>query len=361
MNVCASSTLPDGSTVNSCASGEWSCFDGIDNDNDGLGIDCSDPAYPYNCSGNGGCETDCRTFCRAEQIGIGMALATGGRYERFPYADQINLAKIDLRSTQRLFVLKEFFAFNRNAIATETGFVPDSDGDGLSDQTELELGLTPQSEDSDGDFYNDRLEHLLRTLNLDPQVPEVQPDCDDPTIDTDGDSLYDCEEKLLGTDRTLFDTDADGFPDHIEFRTGTNPLFNDNLDDIDLDGVNNGREISTHTDALSNDARVRAELAYRYRTTELGTTQDQRSCYDFRVSNITLLETLDRGFGKGNNIIDVYFGQVPDGSLESYGVFHVTQVPVNYLSPESFPPDGRRDPDTPAVEVVEPDFVTFDQ
>ena len=106
---------------------------------------------------------------------------------------------------------------------------------------------------------------------------------------------------------------------------------------------------------------MRAELAYRYRTTELGVTTDQRSCYDFRVSNITLLETLDRGFGKGNNIIDVYFGQVPDGDLEGFGVFHVTQVPVNYLSAESFPPEGRRIPDTPAIEVIEMDFVTFDQ
>jgi hypothetical protein len=362
MPICASSALADGTLINSCASGEFSCFDGLDNDNDGRIMDCSDPAYPYGCGANNGiCENDCRTFCRAEQVGLGMALATGGRYERFASADQTNFGKIDLRSTQRLFVLKEFLAFNRNTIATERGFATDSDADGLSDAEEAELALTPQSEDTDGDFYNDRLEHLLRTLGLDPLVPNVQPDCDDPTIDTDGDGLYDCEEKLLGSDRTLFDTDADGYPDHIEFRTGTNPLFNDNLDDIDLDGVNNGREITAHTDALSNDARVRAELAYRYRTTDLGVTTDQRSCYDFRVSNITLMETLDRGFGAGNNIIDVYFGQVPDGALETYGVFHVTQVPVNYLSPDSFPPDGRRDPDTAAIEVREEDFVSFDQ
>ncbi len=360
--ICAQSTLPDGSMINSCASGEFSCFDGLDNDHDGRTMDCSDPAYPYGCNaGNGVCENDCRIFCRAERIGLGMALATGGRYERFAYPDQINLSKIDFRSTQRLFVLKEFLAFNRNAIATENGFVPDSDGDGLSDEEEIELGLSPQSEDTDGDYYNDRLEHLLRTLNLDPLTPTVLPDCEDPTVDTDGDGLHDCEEKLLGTDKTLFDTDADGFPDQIEFRAGTNPLFNDNLDDIDLDGVNNGREISAHTDALSNDAQVRSELAYRYRITDLGVTTDQRSCYDFRVSNITLVETLDRGFGKGNNTIDVIFGQVPDGALERYGVFHVTQVPVNYLSPESAPPDGRRDPDTPAIEVREEDFVSFDQ
>lgn len=360
--ICATTPLPGGSTVSSCASGEWSCFDGADNDNDGRDVDCSDPAYPYGCvATTGGCENDCRTFCRAEVIGREMALATGGRYQRFAYADQTNFSRIDFRSTQRLFVLKELLAFNRNAIAGPSGFLVDSDADGLSDEEELALDLDLRSEDTDGDSYNDRLEHLLRTLNLDPSIPDVQPDCDDPTLDTDGDGLRDCEEKLLGTDRTLFDTDADGFPDHIEFRAGTNPLFNDNLDDVDLDGVNNGREIRAHTDALSNDARVRSDLAYRYRTTELGVTEDQRSCYDFRVSNITLLETLDRGFGRGSNTIDVYFGQVPDGALEGYGVFHVTQIPVSYLSPETFPPDGRRDPNTPAIEVREEDFVSFDQ
>jgi hypothetical protein len=359
--VCASSSLPDGSTVRSCAQGELSCFDGMDNDGDGQTIDCSDPTYPYGCNGAGGCEQDCRDFCRAEVIGLAMSLATGGRYERVQYADQVTFAKIDFRSTQRLFVLKEFIAFNRNVIATEGGFLPDSDADGLPDVEEELLGLDPRSDDTDGDYYNDRLEHLLRTLNLDPTVTSTQPDCDDPTLDTDGDTLRDCEEKLLGADKTLFDTDADGYPDPVEFRTGTNPLFNDSLDDIDLDGVNNGREIAAHTDALSNDGKVRAELAYRYRTTELGVTEDQRSCYDFRVSNITLLETLDRGFGKGNNIIDVYFGQVPEGDLERYGVFHVTQVPVNYLSPESFPPDGRKTPDTPAIDLIEEDFVSFDQ
>lgn len=358
--VCATTDLPDGSTVNSCARAELSCFDGVDNDNDGR-VDCADPDYPYLCGGQNNCDVDCRSFCRAEELGLTMALATGGRYEHFAYADQVNYARIDFRSTQRLFVLKEFLAFNRNAIPTENGFLADSDADGLSDEEEMLLGLDPRSEDTDGDWYNDRLEHLLRTLGLDPTVSTVLPDCDDPTLDTDGDSLRDCEEKLLGTDKTLFDTDADGFPDHIEFRTGTNALFDDNLDDIDLDGVNNGREIRGHTDALSNDAQVRAELSYRYRTTDLGVTDDQRSCYDFRVSNITLVETLDRGFGKGNNIIDVYFGQVPDGALETFGVFHVTQVPVRYLSPESVPPEGSRDPDTPAVDLQEDDFVSFDQ
>lgn len=355
--ACVSTQLPNGTTLDHCASGELSCFDGMDNDGDGQTMDCADPNYPYNCRGQMNCEEDCVSACHVDRFGLAMALSTGGRYERIESPDQISLGRIDFRSTQRLFVLKEFLVSNRNAIATLDGFIPDSDGDGLSDIEEQGLGLNPIEPDSDFDHYNDKLEHNLRTLGLDPQSPNTFADCPDPTIDTDGDGLMDCEEKLLGSDRTLFDSDADGFPDNIEFRAGTNMLFNDNLDDLDLDGVNNGKEIRAHSDAATNDARGRAELSYRYRTTDLGPTTDFRSCYDFRVSNVTLVNTLDRGFGPGINDIEIYFGQVPDGALEKFGLFHVSQQRIQY-----FPaPIEKRIPDTPAVDLDEADFTFFEQ
>ena len=353
--LCSEVVLADATTVNVCARAETACFDGIDNDRDGDDRDCTDPDYPYGCNGNNNCEADCRSQCRMERIGRAMALAAGGRYERFETPDQISLGRIDFRSTQRLFVLKEFLVTNRNAIATESGFMPDTDADGLADATELELGLDPLDPDFDDDQYNDRLEHLLRPLGLDPLTPNVLPDCDDPVVDTDRDGLRDCEEKLLGTDRTLFDSDADGFPDQVEFRAGTNPIFNDTLDDLDLDGVTNARELRAHSDVSANDARVRAELSYRYRTIDLGATNDQRSCYDVRVTNVTLVNTLDRGFGPGNNDVIIYFGQVPDGDLEGFGIFDAAQIRVQYL-----PPD-QRIPDTAIFDLQEDDFVSFAQ
>ena len=354
-DVCTQVVLPDATAVNVCARGELACFDGIDNDNDGDDRDCSDPDYPYGCNGNNNCEADCRSQCRLAQIGDTMARATGGRYERFFTPDQINLGRIDFRSTQRLFVLKEFMVTNRNALATESGFVPDTDADGLSDAMEDMLGLDALNPDVDGDYYNDKLEHLLRSLGLDPLVPNVLPDCDDPVVDTDGDGLRDCEEKLLASDRTLFDSDADGFPDQVEFRAGTNVIFNDALDDLDLDGVSNAAELRGHSDVSANDARVRAELSYRYRSIDLGATNDQRSCYDMRVTNVTLVNTRDRGLGPGNNDIIVYFGQVPQGDLEGFGIFDAAQIRVQFL-----PPD-RRIPDTAIFDLQENDFVSFAQ
>jgi hypothetical protein len=351
--TCARVGLPDGTAIAYCARAELACFDGQDNDGDGDDRDCSDPAYPYNCNGQDGCEADCRSSCRAEQLGVALSLAGGGRYERIPYADQASFSRIDFRSTQRTFVLKELLVFNRNAIPTPEGFIPDSDADGLSDAEEALLSLNPLDADSDGDFFQDKLEHLLRTLGLDPELPNTFPDCDDETLDTDGDGLRDCEEKLLATDKTLFDTDADGFPDWVEFRAGTNPLFADTLDDLDLDGKSNGQEVLAHTDPSSNDAQVRAEQGYRYRITDLGVTDDGRTCYDVRISNVTLVSTQDRGYGVGNNDLDVYFGQVPEGDLERYGVFYVSQLRVQFVPPDL--------PVVNGYDLQQGDFVLFEQ
>ncbi len=351
--ICAQADLPDNSSIDYCARGELLCFDGVDNDGDGEDVDCSDPTYPYDCAGADGCEVDCRSSCRAETLGVSMSLAGGGRYARISYADQTSFSSIDFRSTQRPFVLKELLVFNRNAIPTPDGFVPDSDADGLSDEEEAVLGLNPLDADSDGDFYSDRLEHLLRTLGLDPMTPNSFPDCEDVVIDTDGDGLRDCEEKLLGTNRTLFDTDADGFPDWIEFRSGTNALFADTLDDLDLDGKGNGQEILAHTDPSSNDAQVRADQSYRYRITDLGIGPDERHCYDVRISNVTLVATEDRGFGPGNNDIDIYFGQVPEGDLEGFGIYYVSQLQVQFVPPDL--------PVVSGYDLKQGDFVLFEQ
>jgi hypothetical protein len=61
---------------------------------------------------------------------------------------------------------------------------PDSDGDGLSDTEEEELGLDPNNEDSDGD----RL----------PDGEEVKIGSDPKNVDTDGDTYWDGDEVLEG-------------------------------------------------------------------------------------------------------------------------------------------------------------------
>ncbi len=92
----------------------------------------------------------------------------------------------------------------------------DSDGDGIPDDVELDLGLDPNDpvdaiDDPDGDALATGAE---LTLGLDP----ADPDSDDDTLG-DGDEVND-----VGTDPLLFDTDGDALSDGLEVATGSDPL-----------------------------------------------------------------------------------------------------------------------------------------
>ena len=78
----------------------------------------------------------------------------------------------------------------------------DTDGDGLTDEEEEDLGTNPTNPD------------------------------------TDGDGLTDKEEIEYGTDPTNPDTDGDGMSDKEEIENGTNPNSSDNQ--IETDDSNNG-------------------------------------------------------------------------------------------------------------------------
>lgn len=108
----------------------------------------------------------------------------------------------------------------------------DSDGDGITDQEEMQYGS-------------------------DPNKP------DDTKTDTDGDGLLDyLEIYVTKTDINLVDTDGDKLTDYQEVTfTNTNPLLidtnidgvNDYESDEDKDGLNNGIEISINTNPIKTD------------------------------------------------------------------------------------------------------------
>ncbi|MBI5480582.1 MAG: hypothetical protein HY906_17120 [Deltaproteobacteria bacterium] len=82
---------------------------------------------------------------------------------------------INFDSTQSVYLRKELLVANRNAQPTPTGIKVDSDGDGLPDELELEIGTDPQNADTDGDMLSDRLEYLMRSVGLDPLRTNLPP------------------------------------------------------------------------------------------------------------------------------------------------------------------------------------------
>jgi len=105
-------------------------------------------------------------------------------------------------SLSRLLLITPLFMF-----ACDSG---DSDGDGLTNGEEAELGTDPDDVDSDNDGIED--------------ADEVDMGTDPTEADTDGDGIEDGDEETYGTDPLLADTDTDGLNDMDEITAGSDPV-----------------------------------------------------------------------------------------------------------------------------------------
>ncbi|MDJ0764039.1 MAG: hypothetical protein QNJ97_13740 [Myxococcota bacterium] len=220
-----------------------------------------------------------------------VAFVGAGRYERFNAADAITLDRIGLKRLSSLFEAKSLFVTNVNVLPSMGEPVVDSDGDGLADVYEQQIGTNPYHRDSDGDGIGDLVETLLVLGPLQPGgVPAVCAELGGPPyLDMDVDMLNDCEEILLGTDRSLPDSDSDAVPDWIEVAYGTDYLFADALGDSDGDGASNGDEAREHTDPRSSDAASHLSNAYRYDITDEGFLVEPSLSPPQRITGVTFL------------------------------------------------------------------------
>jgi hypothetical protein len=206
-----------------------------------------------------------------------------GTFRNFRNGEEINFLHVDFSTLNRVFQLKNLIATNLNARPLGLSTLTDSDGDGLADEVEVTTGTSIADLDTDGDGFSDSLEHFFRGSGADALNP-TDADCtlstndedgDGLPDDRDGDQLLDCEERFMGTNRNLFDTDADGVPDSLEATFGTNPVADDTLDDLDFDGMPNGDELRLHTDPNRDDAAHRSRFSYRYDVQRIGTGLEQ--------------------------------------------------------------------------------------
>jgi len=99
----------------------------------------------------------------------------------------------------------------------------DSDGDGLSNVKEIQIGTNPLISDTDGDGMPDgwEYENGLNPLDDTDAGPEINI-----KTDPDSDGLTNLQEYLNGTDPHNPDTDGDGVSDADEVAAGTDPNLN---------------------------------------------------------------------------------------------------------------------------------------
>jgi Tol biopolymer transport system component len=123
---------------------------------------------------------------------------------------------------------------NQTAAAIAGG--QDSDGDGLNNLQETQLGTNPGNPDTDADSLLDGAEVISFSTN--PLNP-----------DTDADTISDGEEVRIGTIPTSADTDRDNLDDGDELRRGTNPKN----PDTDADSITDGDEVTRGMDPRNPD------------------------------------------------------------------------------------------------------------
>src|SRR5687767_7102976 len=108
--------------------------------------------------------------CRDEAIELltNMAVIGQGVFRDFSSAEQIDFLGFDLSSIKRENALKNLIVDNTNFMPTPMGLAVDSDGDGLPDAQEFDLGMNRLLRDSDDDGFSDTIEWKLRRNGFDP-------------------------------------------------------------------------------------------------------------------------------------------------------------------------------------------------
>jgi len=311
--------------------------------------------------------------CRAASLLERMADIGGGLFRDFENGGDIDFLSFNFTALSKGYQVVNYFALNDNALPGEdenTGelkWLPDSDGDGLDDDTEFGLGTAVNAKDSDqlatppaatevpvpfdranwGDGYSDLIEARRLGVGYDPRYTAL-PSRDCPGFandgvdrqDLDGDGLNGCEEFLFGSDPTKPDTDGDAIPDALEVRFGLDPTESDLEEDDDFDGVTNVNEVRRGSNPQAADTGSTQDLMRRYELQEREPLADGRKCYTAKVQGMRLVGTEPRDGGNRRGYNDLMFWLAeslednPTGkTLHRYACFRAQYQPPSFKEP----------------------------
>jgi len=179
----------------------------------------------------------------------------------------------------------DFFAINFSYRLEKGHLLVDFDQDGVPDRDDQNdsLGLTPNNADSAGLGYGDL---FIYKMGITKDSQQFLPVCSNKG-DSDGDGLPDCAERELGTDPLNWDTDGDGIPDGLELRVGLNPK--DSLDavlDSSGDGWSNLKRVHANIPINEPFNNLYSRLVVQYAQDNDGVSA--ANCLNYTVSNIPL-------------------------------------------------------------------------
>jgi hypothetical protein len=286
-------------------------------------------------------------------------------------------------------------------LAPEVRFIQDGDGDGLLDCEEALLRLDPTLFDSDRDGLPDNLEALVGTNFLEddglddadfdgtPNIDELRahsnPRAADSKTRTQLSYLY--REVDLGVRELLFTTQPrsitgvivedigalastgngalsfvrDGARVLLAWRDAAEPDFGFAVDvaaggSFVLPAACFGQETNPCDREVTVDVTPQL-LPPQSRDELLRVAAAERQCTDFRVRNVTLVETLAAENGvlpRGHNDVRIFFGQVPSSAPNAFGIFRVAQFPITFIDPD------QKDPNVADQLVDDFRFVLFE-
>lgn len=240
-----------------------------------------------------------------------MASLGGGDFRDFRNNEPINFLNFRFGQVRRTFNFDKLVVSNHSAPPGSPLELADTDSDGLLDADEEMEGTLPWVADTDGDGFSDGVEVYFRGRGADftpNQMQEADGGGLDPGcpielrgVDSDCDTLFDCDEQIIGTNSQRIDSDDDGIPDSVEFKLGSQPSSKDLPQDPDNDRVPTGDELLMHMDPLTPDSDNLSVTGYRYDVKKkAGLEPDGRQCWTFRVSNVAMADTLPDTRDAGN-------------------------------------------------------------
>ena len=308
-----------------------------------------------------------------------MSILGGGDFRDFRNSEPINFLNFRFGQVRHTFIFDKLVASNFSAPAGSPLDAGDADSDGLMDLDELREGTLPWVADTDTDGFSDGVEVWARDTRGGKFTPNQVPlpdggglDFGCPVelrgVDSDCDTLTDCDEQIIGTNAQRVDSDDDGISDAVEFKLGSQPSSKDLSQDPDNDRLPTGDELTMHMNPLKVDSDNLSVTGYRYELTKQGGLDGEgRQCWNFRISNVALADTMadsrDAGnpdggadlprVGQGFNNIFLSYSMTPGDDPTGKSVLRTFRYTA-----ARFPVGGIKSPHDGIIRVRPEDFVT---